>query len=318
MVEYLKVNRLLIAVFLFTSDVMNVCALIALKRSKTLSPNIRVFSMNLIASNLISCNAGLALYLVGVELTSATMDNTCYYKLFSQFLIMNTVLTTLFSITSMAVDRLAAIMFPMKYLEFLCSKRIRQVCIGIWMLSVLISLGHHIENKNRIFSCVKAEYHSNNISMGIANDNLKVIGTTNFVIIIVNIVVFLALFSYLLKKNHNQRLYSISMLRKLMVIFVAYAALYGPFCISTIIVGLKLDVTSELKSYIRISIVMVSFAYVVDPFLYAWRYKMCRLHMLRILCFFRKAYVDQITAAINEHYCTYNMRADPKPTTCDT
>ena len=228
---------------------------------------------------------------------------------------MNTTLTTLFSITSMAVDRLAAIMFPMKYLEFLCSKRIRQVCIGIWVLSVLISLGHQIENDNRFISCVKVEYKSNNISMGIANDNLKVIGTTNFVIIIVNIIVFLALFSYLLKKNHNQRMYSVSMLRKLLVIFMAYAALYGPFCISTIIVGLKLDASTELKNYIRISIVMVAFAYMIDPFLYAWRYKMCRLHMLKILCFFRKSYVDGITAAINEHYCTYTMRADPKPTT---
>ena len=301
--------RILTLIVLIVSVIMNISSLIALIRSRTLSPNIRVLSMNLIVSNVIVCSGRIIQTTMEVDMASATMDDRCAPKLLATFIMMVTYLISLLSVTAMAVDRLAAIVFPLKYLEFICANRIRNACIFIWILSVLISTSHHIENSNRIVTCVNGRYEFENVSIGIMNDSLKVIGITNLIVTTLNIVVFSLLFLYILRNKVSMGVYSISILRKLLVIFLAYAALYGPFCIITIIVGVTPGEKAGLKHYITTTIVIAAFAYVIDPFLYAWRYKMCRLHIMKILCFFRKTKVEELSRTLNDFYCTYTIKS---------
>ena len=302
-----EIHYTLTFIVLCVSMIMNISSLIALIRSRTLSPNIRVLSMNLIVSNVIVCSGGITQIFLGVDMASSNMDDRCAPKLLASYIMMVTYLISLLSITAMAVDRLAAIVFPLKYLEFICANRIRNACIFIWILSLLISTSHHIENSNRIITCANGKYKFENVSIGIMNDSLKVIGITNLIVTTLNIVIFSLLFLYILRNKVSMGVYSFSILRKLLVIFLAYAALYGPFCIITIIVGVTPGEKTGLKHYITTTIVIAAFAYVIDPFLYAWRYKMCRLHIMKILCFFRKTKVEELSTALNDYYCTYTI-----------
>ena len=265
--------------------------------------------MNLIVSNVIVCSGRIIQTTMEVDMASATMDDRCAPKLLATFVVMVTYLISLLSVTAMAVDRLAAIVFPLRYLEFICANRIRNACIFIWILSLLISTSHHIENYNRIVTCANGVYKFENISIGIVNDNLKVIGITNFIVTTLNIVVFSLLFLYIFKNKISKGVYSVSILRKLLVIFLAYAALYAPFCIITIIVSVTPGEKTGLKNYITTTILIASFAFVIDPFLYAWRYKMCRLHIMKIVCFFRKTKVEELSRTLNDFYCTYTIKS---------
>ena len=140
-----EVHYILTFIVLCVSMIMNISSLIALIRSRTLSPYIRVLSMNLIVSNVIVCSTGITQIFLGVDMASSTMDDRCAPKLLATYIMMVTYLISLLSITAMAVDRLAAIVFPLRYLEFICANRIRNACIFIWILSLLISTSHHIE-----------------------------------------------------------------------------------------------------------------------------------------------------------------------------
>ena len=304
--------RILTLIVLTVSVIMNTSSLIALIRSRTLSPNIRVLSMNLIVSNIIVCSGRIIQTTMEVDMASATMDDRCAPKLLATFIMMVTYLISLLSITAMAVDRLAAIVFPLRYLEFICANRIRNACIFIWILSLVISTSHHIENYNRIVTCANGVYKFENISIGIVNDNLKVIGITDFIVTTLNIVVFSLLFLYIFKNKISKGVYSVSILRKLLVIFLAYAALYAPFCIITIIVGATPGEKAGLKNYITTTILIASFAFVIDPFLYAWRYKMCRLHIMKTVCFFRKTKVEELSRTLNDFYCTYTIMSNSR------
>ena len=119
----------------------------------------------------------------------------------------------------------------------------------------------------------------------------------------------------MVKRNYKRRMYEISTLKKLSVIFVVYVILYGPFSIVTIFLSFSQYKTARMERYVNIAIVISFIAFIVDPFLYAWRYKMCRLHMMKMVCFFRKAKVNEITKTLNDRYCTYRIEMAPRTTT---
>ena len=308
----MDITSFLISVFMFVCVTMNVCAFIALKRSRTLSPNIRILSMNLVLSNLVFCTVPIVLFLLGKEFNSYwedVMTEDCLARLILNFLIEMTYLVTVFTVTAMEIDVFIAIVFPFNYLAFLGGNRMTIVCAVIWSSGFLVVLLHSIVNSHLIASCVNAEYLSASISMGYFDQNYLVIGITNFFILILNVLLFSSLLLYLKHKKFKERLHQISVLRKLSAIFVAYLILYGPFCIFTIFTIIIPYERSTLEPFSNISVMIGSLAFIVDPVLYAWRYKMCRLHMMRMVCFFRKTKVEKITRTLNEHYCTYTIDA---------
>ena len=154
---------------LFVAVNMNICAFIALKRSRTLAPNIRVFSMNLLVSNLLFCVAGVILAALGTEFTTDNMGPDCFPRLVAAAMMIGSYFVTSFIITAMAFDRLAAIVFPFKYLEFLRGKQIRTVCVCVWSLGLFVVVSHNIINSHLMSSCISAKYLSSNVTIGIFN-----------------------------------------------------------------------------------------------------------------------------------------------------
>ena len=125
----------------------------------------------------------------------------------------NSYFVTLFSITAMALDRLGAIVFPFAYLEFLRGSRIKKVCVGIWTVGFLIALFHNIVNSSIITSCTSSRYKEVYVSVGIRKHNIIIIGIVNLLSLILNMLLFLSLFFYLMKKNYNERDHAIPILK---------------------------------------------------------------------------------------------------------
>ena len=285
---------------------MNSCALIALKRSKTLCPTIRVFSMNFLASNLLFCTAFSLM--LGSPTFSHNIEDNCIPKLLGAALMFKSYFVTSFSITAMALDRLVAIVFPFKYVELFRWNRMKKACVSIWGLGFLIALSYNISNWHLIFRCVSHNFNSSSLSTELFMNNLTIIGIINVLLLILNVILFLLLFTYIVKKNYKERLYAISILKRLSVIFAVYALLYGPFCIATVVMSIFPGERSTLVALGNYTVTPLLLTFIVDPILYAWRYKMCRLHMMKILCFFRKSKVEEIRKTLNDHYCTYEIQ----------
>ena len=271
--------------------------------------------MNLLVSNLLFCVAGVILAALGTEFTTDNMGPDCFPRLVAAAMMIGSYFVTSFIITAMALDRLAAIVFPFKYLEFLRGKQIRTVCVCVRSLGLFVVVSHNIINSHLMSSCISAKYLSSNVTIGIFNQNFIVNGITNLLNLILNFILFSYLFVYMVKRNYKRRMYEISTLKKLSVIFVAYVILYGPFSIVTIFLSFSQYKTARMERYANIAIVILFIAFIVDPFLYAWRYKMCRLHMMKMVCFFRKSKVNEIIKTLNDRYCTYKIEMAPRTTT---
>ena len=202
--DFTKLLFMAIPVF---SIFMNSCALIAMKRSRTLSPGIRVFSMNFLVSNLLFCTAVILSVLLRTDARFTQMKDDCIVILFGFSLQIQSYFVTSFSITAMALDRLVAIVFPFKYIKLLQGNRMKKACASMWVFGFLLTLSFNVNNSHLILSCINANYNSTYISISIFENNITVIGITNLLILIVNILLFLSLFINIAKKNHNDRLY---------------------------------------------------------------------------------------------------------------
>ena len=115
-----------------------------------------------------------------------------------------------FSITAMALDRLVAIVFPFKYIQLLHGNRMKKACVSMWGFAFIITLSFNISNSHLIISCINSNYNSTFISISFFESNITVIGMINLLILILNILLFMSLFINIAKKNHDDRLYSIS------------------------------------------------------------------------------------------------------------
>ena len=303
--DFTKIVFMMFPVF---SIIMNSCALIAMKRSRTLSPGIRLLSMNFLVSNLLFCTASFFSLLLRTDARLNQMKDDCIVILFGFSLEIQSYFVTSFSLTAMALDRLVAIVFPFKYIQLLQGNRMKKACASMWGFAFLITLSFNISNSHLILSCINANYISTYISLSFFESNITVIGIINLLILILNILLFISLFVNIAKKNHDDRLYSISILKRLSVIFAVYVVLHGPFCIATIAISVFQSNRTALEVFGYYTVTPLTLTFIVDPILYAWRYKMCRLHMLMILCFFRKSKVEEIRKTLNDHYCSYAIQ----------
>ena len=184
----------------------------------------------------------------------------------------------------------------------------KKACASMWGLGFIITLSFNVNNSHLILSCINANYNSTFISISFFENNITVIAITNLLILILNILLFLSLFINITKKNHDDRLHSISILKRISIIFAVYAIFHVPFCIATIAIAVFQANKTALAVFGYYTVIALTVTFIVDPILYAWRYKMCRLHMMMILCFFRKSKVEEIRKTLNDHYCSYAIQ----------
>ena len=300
-----------IAFLLCVATIVNIFAIVALLRSKRLSYNIRIFSINLAISDVATSITGFIVIIDKGSLVSEEMKDDCLMKLLTIYSMMWLYFTSSFIITAVGIDRFISIAYPYRYLQSISDKRGRiiRICGLIWAISFLVVVFHDLENDRRLYFCASRGYTDNKVVFfGFQYSKLRVIGFTNLCILIINIVTYVAIFAHIWRQKSEVRNRQYSTLGKLLTFTIAYAFLHGPLNTTTVISGLfdtsSFDVT---KVTIRFKVVVIIslVAIVVDPILYVWRYTDCRLQMMMLLCHWNQSCVEKLRRKQSEFYSSY-------------
>ena len=225
----MNLHEIVSIVIIQLSIIMNTCALIALKRSRTLSPSIRLFSMNFLVSNILFSTAATFSTLLGSDIYSEQMHDDCIVILFGASVMIQSYFVTSFTISAMALDRLVAIVFPFRYIELLRGSRMKKACASLWGLGFLTTLSYNFSNSHLILSCISGNYNSYYVSVSLFKNNITIIGIMNLLILIINVILFLSLFIYIAKKNYKKRLYGVSNFKKTIGNFCCLCSLIWSF-----------------------------------------------------------------------------------------
>ena len=298
---------------LIVSLVVNIFAVVALLRSRKLSRNIKIFSINLAVTDVMQSVAGGFVNAIGGNITSDVMGDNCLSDLLGKYVILWMYFVSSFLITAMGMDRFVSILFPFRYLEFIShkSERIIRACILFWMFSFGIIVSYDIENDGRLFLCINGKYTERVIFTGLQHSKLMVVGFTNLCILITNIITYSAISIHIWKQRTTHKRRQYSTFGKLLAFTVVYAFLHGPLNLTTIVIGLFGDTTLDYSVLIHTVVVISSVAVVVDPVLYVWRYTDCRIQMMIMLCHCNEAWKDHLKRKQDTLYSSYIINTVP-------
>ncbi|KAK3104808.1 hypothetical protein FSP39_010706 [Pinctada imbricata] len=305
MVEFRK--YVVVGVF-FISFVINAIALEALRRSRKLSYNVRILSINMVIADLILCASCIVFFFFAKSTTGIRMDENCMMTYIMAAACFWTYFATSFLVTAMAVDRFISLKFPFQYLKIVSEKRCKTSCYVIWIVSLLLATLFHVENREKFHQCYHELYKNNTYLTGLDNSSFITVGVTNLIILLINLFAYAAIIILVFRKktfvSQGQR----SLLQKLWTISLAYAILHGPFNLLTIVIAVF--GIHENSTFIHVVILITSFVVFIDPILYTWRYKTCRYQVMMMLGCCCKGRVDAIRQRNNQFYCTYVIRSN--------
>ena len=303
----METRTLIQMLLLCISLALNILAIVALYRSKHLSYNIRIFSVNLAITDIVtSVMAGMFLVIYG-ELIFETTREDCFQAAFGIYSIVYLYLTSSFTVTAMGIDRFVSIAYPYKYLDIISNKkgRIIGVCVMLWVIALVVIVSHDIVNNSRMFHCMIGSEIGEQFHIGFQNSNIRLIGLTNLCILITNMATYMAILTKIFKQSSEVRNREKSTLGKILAFAVTYALLHGPFNITTVLVGVFNDGLAPSSAAVKVLMTITLLGIIVDPILYAWRYMDCRIQMLMLLCHCNRSYMDKLQQKRNEFYGSY-------------
>ncbi|KAK3108554.1 hypothetical protein FSP39_010549 [Pinctada imbricata] len=236
--------------------------------------------MNLLLADLLIGTFSIIFLLSGGSLLPHEMNEGCSLISSLAILLLWTYFITAFTITAMALDRLTSLTAPYRYFSIVTSKRCVTLCVSFWIIGFVISLSYVPENYVKFTACSRVAFQNSTITVGFGSSNFLVPGITNLVILLVNLTAYIAIVVVIGRKKHFVSHGQHRVIRKLFAITLSYVVLHGPFCILTIVKGLRLVDGTELESLASVAGIMTTLSILVDPVLYVWRYKSCRYQLM--------------------------------------
>ena len=295
--------------FLTLSLILNCFAIVVLLRSKKLSYNIRIFSINLAITDIAYAVVKFILALQTDAIVVEDVQGDCLQASFG-YLTAWFYFSASFIITAMGVDRFLSIIYPYIYLRIIANKRgrITRACILLWVVSLIVTLLHDVDNNGRMFYCLIGRVEKGTVTLGFQKSKYRIVGLVNLCILVTNVSTYISILATIWKQPSPLRNRQMSSLGKIASFAVAYALLRGPFNLIAIVIGVfnMLNMGQAVPfSVIRAAAVLTNIAVLVDPAMYAWRYKNYRLQMMTLLCFWNNKRLQRLRQAESEYYSTY-------------
>ena len=312
----MEIRALIQILLVGISLALNIFAIVALYKSKNLSYNIRIFSVNLAITDIVTSVIGGLFLVVNGELVFETTKEDCFQTVSGIYFVTYMYLTSSLIVTAMGIDRFVSIAYPYKYLDFISNKkgRIIRVSVLLWAIALVVIVCHDIVNNSRLFHCAIGSEIGEEFLIGIQNSNFHVLGLTNLCILITNLATYIAILAKLWKQPSEVRNRENAALGKILAFAASYALLHGPFNITTVLVVFN-DGLTPSPTIFKVLVTISLLGIIVDPILYAWRYIDCRLQMLMLLCHCNRSYMDKLRQKRNDFYGSYVINiADVKNT----
>ena len=138
----------------YSATMLNIVAIYAIKKTSSLSKNLKTLLLNLAVSDL---GVGLlaqpmnVVYIMDFQQNNANNDTNNVIYLAFLVPVNLFIFASLFSVTALCADRFLAIYLHLRYQELVTYKRIAAAVVSIWVISALISLIRLFISKNIMY-----------------------------------------------------------------------------------------------------------------------------------------------------------------------
>ena len=281
----LKISDVLRVVMGLSITIANFIAVVILLKCKKMAFQIRIFTIQLATTDVIT---GLLVTVVGLHISDFSVV-TCRTSYHMHILISN---MTCLTITAMSCDRFLALCFPLRYRYTVTARKIRNVVIVLWIISVALSLLplRHILNKTTFETC---HY------VVIFGDDFKQHATVWSFGIILNIVFYVNIsWSLFCRQDDLESARSTGgtvhmnqqkrILRKILVITTVFVLTYTPVNVVVIILAIDNGNNNDYMTAYFITMLIWLTNSILNPCVYVWQYPECREKLLGVCLFCRR------------------------------
>lgn len=285
----------------------NVIAIVILYRCTRLNFQIRLLSINLALTDLMT---GVMLSMP-LHLQRYGEEN-CEFKKYFSFLFVN---TSLLTITMFNLDRCFVFWFAMRYYTYITKRLVVKLCISMWCASFLITYLMFFNFSGPLgIQCSFMYTLEKNI--------INILGKS---LILFFILSNLIMYGYLLFyfKNRMKKIFDVNsaggqtpnnqsqVVLKLSVITGTFLAMFTPFIITLTFPILDYSKSSGILVHnVTASLMVLNSA--VNPILYVWRFKEPRYLLQRMFCFFNTKYLIKLNERYNENTASYSLKSNEK------
>lgn len=271
----------------------NVLAIIILYRCTRLNFQIRLLSMNLTLTDL----------LTGIMLSTPLQtlrfgEENCELKKYMSFLFLN---TSLLTVTLFNLDRCFVFWFSMRYYAYITKRLILKFCVILWIVSLLMTYMMFF-NSDRPFGIHCGFMYT--LEKNFINNSGK---SLILIFIVSNLFMYGYILSYL--KHRMGKIFNTNstgnpapinqsnLAVKLSVLTGTFLVMFTPFIITLTFPILDYSKkTGILVHNLTGSLMLLNSA--VNPILYVWRFKEPRYLLKRMCCFFN----TKLLTKLNDHH----------------
>jgi hypothetical protein len=287
---------------------VNLVALFILAQTKKMSLHIKMLSMNLAATDLLT---GVAV--LGDSCLSPILPESLCRPL--MYLYCLSVVVSFLNITGMLVDRFCALFFPFKYHNFLEKKTCLIIIGSIWFCGCLLTVVNFYDGF-QIYDVQELEICASYIVVG--KTGLAIVTVTFCLLMIVNIVLYILMFKKMFKLSNS--VHTADTLNRyrnfqnqaktvinLSAITVCFMVLYTPMIVLSMIDIFDKNPTMKktiliLQSRFGVLVLLNSF---INPFLFVWRFMECRYTFLIMICYCSKKKRDHYRDVRKTHCVSF-------------
>jgi hypothetical protein len=271
--------------------IVNIVALLLLAQTKKMNVQIKLLSMNLAVTDLLT-----GIVILGDSCISPILpESLCRTLMYCYCLV---VVVSFLNITGMLIDRFCALFSPFKYHNFLKKKTYVFIILSFWLCGCLLTVVHFYDGF-RVYDSQELALCSGYIIVG--KTGLTIVTVMFCLFMVVNIVLYILMFMKIFKLSNavcaadslnRQRQFKTQakVLMNLSAITGSFMILYTPMIVMNMFAIFHEDPEMKrtiltLQNVAGFFTLLNSF---INPFLFVWRFTECRYTLLLMICYCSK------------------------------
>lgn len=268
----------------------NFFALLTLTKCKRMALQIRIFAINLTITDL---STGLVLLVDSIVEYIQSGGFPISWCRTRGILYSTMINSSIFTVAVLSFDRCFSLYYSIRYQYIVTGTKVRVACVLIWVVGLISGVCTYIQG---ILKYPDAKSACNFLIITEVSGRIIIL----FVTVIPLTLIVSAYIAILVKIKQTytsvtdaQYMMKTFILKqqfrstiKILVIAGVFILLYVPFSVCTTMILAKADV--NLAEFLRYSHILILSNSFTNPFLYAWRFRECRINFCIMVCYCNK------------------------------